>query len=734
MSFYQNNLDHLKDEFRRLDILLERAVAQFRIRRSRDTPGEFHGLYISDEEIDGLVTEGKRKDYLCTDETLEKAWAETESKITVLRSEIQKRVYESQRAGVFLRLPHLCTVFGLSPFETDLLLIALAPELDLRYQKLYAYLQDDVTRKRPSVDLALRFFCLMLNERVKAREVFTESSPLFASSLLMLYEDPAERPATLLSRSLKIDDRVMEFLLGSNRLDQRLAANLQMARWIKPEINLRDLIIPENVKASLEKIISLVATGTPWLCLLHGPNGAGKKSAAEAICKNMGQSLFVLDMPLLFKSNLPFQTLLRSAFREALLYGSAIYLDGWHELLKDDPIYLSAIDVVQQEVERFPGLVFLGSRVRWQPGDPFRYRFISIELPIPDERLRQKLWEVHLHNGHAIDAEVNSSHLASVFRFTGGQIRQAIARTENYARLRQDEGDQLTIDDLLGGCRMESTQHLVSFAKKISPKRVWNDLVLPKDTLAQLQEFCQQVRYRTRVYGDWGFGQKLSLGKGIIALFTGPSGTGKTLSAEILANELGLDLYKVDLSSVISKYIGETEKNLSRVFQDAEESNAILFFDEADALFGKRSEVKDAHDRYANIEINYLLQRVEEYEGVIILASNMSKNIDAAFLRRIHFCIEFPFPDEGNRLSIWRGTFPHQAPLASDVDFEFLARKFKIAGGNIKNIALAAAFRAAEDGGVIGMEHLVAALKREYQKLGKVCEKAEFEKYYELVR
>jgi SpoVK/Ycf46/Vps4 family AAA+-type ATPase len=237
-----------------------------------------------------------------------------------------------------------------------------------------------------------------------------------------------------------------------------------------------------------------------------------------------------------------------------------------------------------------------------------------------------------------------------------------------------------------------------------------------------------------RVYEQWGFERKLSLGKGIVALFSGSSGTGKTFAAEILAGDLGMDLYQIDLSCVVSKYIGETEKNLSRVFQEAQDSNAILFFDEADALFGKRSEVKDAHDRYANIEINYLLQKVEEYEGVIILASNMSKSIDAAFLRRMHFSIEFPFPDEDHRLQIWHGIFPPEAPLETDVDFKFLASNFKITGGNIKNVAVAAAFRAAEEQSRICMKHLIVSLKREYQKLGKVCEESEFGKYYELVR
>lgn len=729
---YKNNLEHLKDEFHRLDLLLERAIVHFRGQRGHDKPDEFRGFYISDKEIDDMMES--------PDKPREKIWVEAEGKIAALRGEIDGRINESQRSGMILRLPHLRTVFSLSPFETDLLLLALAPELDLRYQKLFAYLQDDVSRKRPSVNLALQLFCKTMEERVKVREVFTKTSPLFASSLLTLYEDPSERPAPLLSRFLKVDDRIVEFLLGSDHIDQRLSTDLRIARWIMPQTTLHELIIPEDVKDLLEKAVSLVADRTVSICLLHGPAGCGKKSVAEAICKRIGRPLLILDLPVLLNRGdarftpLPFQTLLRMAFREALLYGSAIYLNNWHELLKDEPIYLNARQVVEQEMKQFQGLIFLGSNLSWQLTDPSRYKFVSIELPPPNERLRQKLWEIHLRNGHPIGAEVDPGYLASAFRFTGGQIRQAIAHAETHALLREGEGYTLTVNDLLTGCRMESTQHLVSFARKIFPKRRWNDLVLPKDTLAQLREFCQQVRYRVKVYSDWGFDQKLSLGKGTIALFSGPSGTGKTLAAEIMANELCLDLYKVDLSCVISKYIGETEKNLSRVFQDAQESNAILFFDEADALFGKRSEVKDAHDRYANIEINYLLQRVEEYEGVIILASNMSRNIDDAFLRRMHFCIEFPFPDENHRLRIWKGIFPPQAPLPDNLDFEFLAHKFKIAGGNIKNVALAAAFYAAEDGGVICMEHLMFALKREYQKLGKVCEKAEFEKYYELVR
>jgi SpoVK/Ycf46/Vps4 family AAA+-type ATPase len=270
---------------------------------------------------------------------------------------------------------------------------------------------------------------------------------------------------------------------------------------------------------------------------------------------------------------------------------------------------------------------------------------------------------------------------------------------------------------------------LGELAKKIEPHFQWGDLVLPRDVLHQLQEVTAQVKYRTRVFEEWGFEQKLSLGRGLHALFAGPSGTGKTMAAEIMASELGLDLYKIDLSNVVSKYIGETEKNLARIFDEAEATSAILFFDEADALFGKRSEVNDAHDRYANVETSFLLQRMEEYAGMTILATNLRRNMDDAFLRRLAFAVQFPFPEEPERLRIWRAVFPAATPRARDLDLEFMARQFKLAGGNIKNVALAAAFLAATDGGVVSMAHVIRATRRELQKMGRSHANAEFGAY-----
>jgi SpoVK/Ycf46/Vps4 family AAA+-type ATPase len=237
--------------------------------------------------------------------------------------------------------------------------------------------------------------------------------------------------------------------------------------------------------------------------------------------------------------------------------------------------------------------------------------------------------------------------------------------------------------------------------------------------MAHLREICAQAEYRNVVYGEWGFDRKLSLGKGLNMLFVGPPGTGKTMAAEVIAHELQLDLYRIDLSQVVSKYIGESEKNLDRIFTAAENSNSILFFDEADALFGKRSEVRDSHDRYANIEISYLLQKMEEYQGISVLATNLRQNLDDAFMRRVQAVVEFPFPDAEYRQRIWNSVFPQEAPLHDDVDFKLLAHEVQLAGGNIKNMALAAAFYAAGDGGSIRMEHLIQAARREHQKIGR---------------
>jgi SpoVK/Ycf46/Vps4 family AAA+-type ATPase len=340
-----------------------------------------------------------------------------------------------------------------------------------------------------------------------------------------------------------------------------------------------------------------------------------------------------------------------------------------------------------------------------------------LQLTVPDLTSRQQIWLSLLANhGHSADG-LDVAYLANTFRLGPGQIEDAIRSARN-----TNGNAQLTTEDLAAACRRLSNRSLDDLAVRVEPVYGWDDIVLPDDTIELLREICNQARQTYRVLIEWGFERKVPYGRGLSVMFSGPPGTGKTMAAQIIARELGVDLYKIDLSGVVSKYIGETEKNLSRIFAAAESSNAVIFFDEADALFGKRTEVTDAHDRYANIEISYLLQKMEEYDGVVILATNLRKNMDDAFVRRIRFIVDYAFPTEAGRLAIWRKHFPKAAPVDGDIDFDLLARKVKVPGGNIKNIVLNAAFRAAQQDTPIQMEHIVKSTRREFEKIGKLWE------------
>src|SRR6185369_614729 len=387
-------------------------------------------------------------------------------------------------------------------------------------------------------------------------------------------------------------------------------------------------------------------------------------------CGELGLRLLALEIDrMLALDDAAFETALDLACREAVLQGAALLWRGFDLLLADDRAARRGRFLAALEERR--GLTFLAGEIHWEPADALHgVAFHRVELLPPRHLERLELWRralQGLHDGLDLDA------VAAKFRLTGGQVRDAASTARNLARGR---GGQLETADLHAACRLQSNQKLTALAQKITPRYQWNDIVLPAGRLEQLREICHSMRHRPRVYEEWGFGRKLSLGKGLNVLFAGPPGTGKTMAAEVLAGDLGLDLYKIDISAMVSKYIGETEKNLSRIF-------------------GKRTAVQDAHDRYANIEVSYLLQRIEEYEGMVILATNLRNNIDDAFVRRIHFMIELPFPSAVDRRRIWEGIWPAGMPRSADLDLEFMARRFEFPGGNIKNIALAAAFLAA---------------------------------------
>jgi MoxR-like ATPase len=373
------------------------------------------------------------------------------------------------------------------------------------------------------------------------------------------------------------------------------------------------------------------------------------------------------------------------------------------------------------------GIVFASGEQPWNwplPSEPIALRIVELQPESFGEQAQA--WRA-VTNGAFTDAELHL--LASLQPLPVATIPDVWRMAQVLGATTVDADASPSIEHVRQACRAHAGRPASTLARRIEPTHTWNDLVLPGPQLEQLTALCGQAKHSSIVYGSWGFERKLALGRGLNALFCGPPGTGKSMAAEVIASDLGLEILKIDLSQIVSKYIGETEKNLRQLFDQAGRANAILFFDEADALLGKRSEVKDAHDRYANTETAYLLQKMEEYTGISILATNFRQNIDEAFVRRMRFIVDFPFPEEDDRLRIWQSVWPSEVPFAADVDLPTLARQFRLAGGSIRNVALCAAFLAAEQGRPVSMRHLMRATKRELQKMGRLVNEEEHRKY-----
>ncbi|MCL6590427.1 MAG: ATP-binding protein [Firmicutes bacterium] len=730
-SAYRNNWEHLSDEFKRLDLLIRiQILKQDQAPQPAGPLDQLKGLVISEEEIQGILNNNQDFNQNQTGPEINSLIKELDG----LDTRIRRRRLAAVQQKTYLALPQLARIFNLSSFEEQCILICLAPEIDRKYEKLYAYLQDDITRKKPSVDLILSLLLKSTEEKLAARTVFDPQGPLLRF-LLQCPDTISEETAPLISRFLKLDDRIVNFLLDINSIDRRLE---KIVRLVTPgNSSEAGLIIPEELSQvrSVAKAAShrQMETGKRIIFYFHGPYGTGKKRWAELICSDFGLPVLLVNLQKVLSSPVSNPELLQLLGREAVLQQAALVIDNFQMLLENQDKYQAELDLLIEMIRTFVPVAFLISDRPWKPlGSVNGMIFVEQEFTIPPAIMRDKYWE-SFSKGYRLAPGIDLASVGVKFKFTPGQIRDSLANAEHLALQHSNQPGRIETDDLYTACHNQSNQKLGTLARKIKPKYRWDDIVLPRDQQQQLREICNQVKYRQIVYGEWGFDRKLSLGKGLTSLFCGVPGTGKTMAAEIIAGELQLELYKIDLSQVASKYIGETEKNLARIFSEAETSNAILFFDEADALFGKRSEVKDAHDRYANIEIGYLLQRMEEYEGIVILATNLNKNIDEAFLRRIQFIIEFPFPDSKEREEMWRKIFPAETPKAPDLDYSFLGERLKITGGNIKNIILNAAFYAAGDGAGIGMKHILRAARREYQKMGKSFFKSDFEPYSDLL-
>ncbi|GAA1432281.1 ATP-binding protein [Microlunatus lacustris] len=664
--------------------LVEARVRQLVERRRQhdlnpDDP--FRGLYLSDDAVDAVLAAGVE---------------EPEPLDEPARAALEAEADVVEQAGVPLRLRRLARAADLEPLDVELLLVALAPDLDLRFEKLYGYLNDDVTRRRASVGLALQLAGRStLTGAARAR--LEPSRPLLGQGLLAV--EDGERP--LLSRALRVPDRVGAHLLG----DDAPAAEL-----------LPLLAQPVSYAAPLSTHLGRALAGGVRLVHLR-ERGAGTGSAVGvAALQAAGWSALVLDLTRLQSSGTDAEPVLALAVRESLLTGGGLVAGPVEHLAALGPRAVSVLAGAATPV-------ILVGHGTWDPQWSDRSPLL-VDADALTVTERRDLWERELGaDGASLDAAASTGHLA----LGPAQIRQAVGAARASARL---SGGPVTPDDLRRGVRAQNTAGLERLARRIEPEVGWDDLVLTPAVARGLREVAARARHRDRVLTEWRMRRGGGRGHGVTALFAGDSGTGKTMSAEVIAADLGLDLYTVNLATVVDKYIGETEKNLERIFAEAGGVNAVLFFDEADAIFGKRSDVKDAHDRYANIESAYLLQRLETFDGLAVLATNLRANIDDAFTRRLDAILDFPAPTAELRRQLWRRCLAPPLPVGDDVDVGFLADAFELAGGNIRSASTTAAYLAAAVGGSVSMTQLVTAVEQEYRKLGRLVLEREFGAYY----
>jgi len=589
----------------------------------------------------------------------------------------------------------LCRQFWLSSFERDLLLMCAGVELDSSFSLLLESVQGGSGRARPTFSLAL---AALENPHWSA---LSPASPLRRMHLIEV-----EPQGILTASPLSIEEKVLHYLAGIVHTDERLSG------MIKPVVQNLSLISSHAEVAN--KIIAAWTSGEENASIsviqLLGKDLGAKRAIAAVACNSLGMSLHELSVRMIPSSPDELDLLIRLWERDSMLGASALLLIG---------DYMGTSDISPQLMHLayhagYPLIISSRSRRR-----EITEMAVTIEAGKPSGIEQKQLWAKAAEGAH-LELNGQLDAIVSEFDLSAKEIQNAwFQASVDFDR----EDPDRSFAALWKSCRQQSRPQLDNLAARVESTAAWDDLVLPPGQKSILRDIAAHVRNRAKVYDEWGFRTKLSHGQGISVLFSGASGTGKTMAAEVLARELSLDLYRIDLSSVVSKYIGETEKNLKSVFDAAEKGGAIILFDEADALFGKRSEVKDSHDRYANIEISYLLQRMEEYGGLAILTTNMKSSIDPAFMRRIRFSVQFPFPDAMQRKEIWMRIFPKGAPI-DGLDMEKLSR-LSVSGGNIKNIALYGAFLAADEGAAISMIHLLRAAQVEYAKLEKPLTEAE---------
>jgi hypothetical protein len=588
---------------------------------------------------------------------------------------------------------------GLSKFERNILVLCAAAEFDPTLGDLFARAGGDSGCAYATFALALSIF------EDPAWDALSPHRPLRYWRLIEINQPGSQ---SLTTSPLRTDERIVNYIKGLNYLDDRLTPYLTPVELPRSGGDL-----PKSQQEMAARITSCwrqaCATASMPFIQLVGIDGASKQIVAAHAAAAIGRRLYRLPVDALPQQSGDLELLVRLWQRESALLPVELYVDAQDA---ETAASSASATLLRRFLSRSDGILMIAVRESWASA---AHESWTVDISKPTVEEQREEWSKVIE-----DEDDNAALLAGQFNLNLSDIRQiAMSATS------QNGCDHMsTPDRVWDACRIRVRPLLDSLAHRLELKATWEDIVLPEQELALLRQIAGQVKQRTKVYADWGFVRKMNRGLGITALFAGDSGTGKTLAAEVLANELRLNLYRIDLSAVVSKYIGETEKNLRRLFDAAEDGGAILFFDEADALFGKRSEVKDSHDRYANIEVNYLLQRMEAYRGLAILATNMRSALDTAFIRRLRFIVTFPFPSAADRAQMWLKAFPTQTPV-DELDYSRLAR-VNLTGGSIHNAAINAAFLAAESDRPVNMGAVLTAIRNELIKMDRPINESDF--------
>ena len=712
-----NKHDEYLDELR---FLVDSYVnALFRIRKSNSREDAKYlgtkGLVITDNEIDNAVMSSmKDKRDVKVGEDIKKSLIacidHIDNRLLLTKNKFPLfDFFEKNKCSLSIKLAIIFSVVS---------------ELDRKYERIFGYLQDDISVKKPT--LGLIYSCGLLTNDIELSEM---TKFLDDKIMALIFEGiTLSNELTFLSRELKLKKIAMDFFIGSpyESFIQSIICD-----QFQPDQKVDELIIREDIKNKLnlkiEKMINYDKDKN--IIHLYGPKGSGKKLHVKHISKYLNKSVIFVDLKYLMAYGEDVQnTLLMNIYLDAFLNDCIICYHNYRRTHESD----QKLSIILNDTFKYRNIIFLLTQESKYFSEDFSEFLptVSVNFEISNIENVIEIWE-SFSKKYNVDPKIDFRQISNTFNFTFGQVKDILSIADIKA---VSNNGIISQEILLRVCREYVVHRLDERATRINFNFTFDDLVIDEDQKNILISACNYIKYKNIVYDQWGFKDKVPYGRGLSILLYGPPGTGKTMGAQVIANELGLQIYKIDLSQISDKYIGETQKNLKDIFTEAKKSNAILLFDEADSLFGKRTDVKDSNDKHSNSETSFLLQKMEEYEGISILTTNKFNSFDEAFRRRMRFIVSFPMPDIKRRKMLWGKIFPKGSPLANDFDSNFLSEKFELSGSSIKSVAILAAYLAAAESQVITMKHILIALRYESQKLGKNITKQDLGSYGDLIK